>query len=520
VPKRSVIDPISTTIRPARQQWARYYGVHPYFTRRAGNVVQTYIEHYSRPGDTVLDPFGGAGVTAIEAMLSGRRAIHNDLNPFANFLVANIADTLLDTLAPLQQALGRIEAQVKPLLHSNESASESALISQLQEVPLPPNIRLPRNSDVDYYRDLFTVRQLAGLAWLRKAIDDEPDDRVRGPLLLAWSASLAKLNKTFISTQGRAESRGGPSIFSIYRYKVAARPVELPIWETFHQRFLNVLAAKKEVLQLRDYFNRLHQEPLQVSSEKNLLILEQDAAALADRLGAESVDYIFTDPPYGGHIAYLDLSVLWNHWLGFPVTEDAQKNEIIVGGQQGLSEDHYRTRLADSIRMCLRVLKPERWFSVVFQHWDVSYFAAILDAATADGAELKAAVTQEPQVIWSMHKKKNRESVLGSEMILTFYKPARKSRRRSSRPAGPPDSIPFDDILDGILEDQSTHGETISTDALFNRLVVEAWRNQSLAALSVSKDDFVQHLRSKGWQYDPHNHVWSKQAAEHKAMLW
>ena len=34
----------------------------------------------------MLDPFGGSGVTAIEAFLMGRAAIQNDLNPFANFL--------------------------------------------------------------------------------------------------------------------------------------------------------------------------------------------------------------------------------------------------------------------------------------------------------------------------------------------------------------------------------------------------------------------------------------------------
>ena len=34
----------------------------------------------------------------------------------------------------------------------------------------------------------------------------------------------------------------------------------------------------------------------------------------------ESIDYIYTDPPYGKKIPYLDLSVMWNAWLDLEVT--------------------------------------------------------------------------------------------------------------------------------------------------------------------------------------------------------
>src|SRR5271163_4315199 len=106
---RSTIEPILEAIPAARQEDARHYGVHPYFTRRPANVVRAYVERYSEPGDSVLDPFGGTGVTAIEAFLLGRSAIHNDLNPFANFIARNIADTTLPSTTPLRQAFERVE---------------------------------------------------------------------------------------------------------------------------------------------------------------------------------------------------------------------------------------------------------------------------------------------------------------------------------------------------------------------------------------------------------------------------
>ncbi len=377
---RAYIEPILEAIPAARQEDARHYGVHPYFTRRPANVVRDYIERYSEEGDMVLDPFGGTGVTAIEAFLLGRSAIQNDLNPFANFIARNIADTTLASTAPLRQAFERVEqgcSQVQ--LHEIEK-DEAVAKRWLKKLPLPENIRLPRNSDAEFFYDMFTPRQLAGLALIKQAIERE-EGVIRDLLLLAWSASVAKLNKTFLSAKGRAESRGGSSIFSIYRYKLAAQSVELPIWETFHGRFLNVLAAKEEVLRLRDYRQKQSGGALNLDSEKNFRVLAHDAATLDKVIKPGSVDYIFTDPPYGAFISYLDLSILWNHWLGFPVTDETREQETIVGGEQRHTEEHYKQSLARSIKTCFRLLKPDRWFSIVFQHWDTSYFATILETA-------------------------------------------------------------------------------------------------------------------------------------------
>src|SRR5207248_9296082 len=101
---RAAVQPILEAVPAARQEEARHYGVHPYFTRRPANVVRAYIERYSQEGDLVLDPFGGTGVTAIEAFLIGRRAIQNDLIPFENFFARKIADSCLTSSVPLQKA--------------------------------------------------------------------------------------------------------------------------------------------------------------------------------------------------------------------------------------------------------------------------------------------------------------------------------------------------------------------------------------------------------------------------------
>jgi hypothetical protein len=228
-----------------------------------------------------------------------------------------------------------------------------------------------------------------------------------------------------------------------------------------------------------------------------------DVADLPATIGRK-VDYIFTDPPYGGHIAYLDLSVLWNHWLGFPVPMRDRENEIIVGGELRLTEEHYTKRLRQSIQACVGMLKVNGWLSVVFQHWNVRYFETILEAATQAGAELRAAVTQIGDTIWSMHKKKNKESVLAGEMILTFCNGHTASAPRP-RPSG---GLTIEALLSETLAEVSPDGRPFAGETLFNQMVLKAWRSGTLAALDVARGDFTRALTGKGWQYNAARHQW------------
>jgi DNA modification methylase len=305
---------------------------------------------------------------------------------------------------------------------------------------------------------------------------------------------LAKLNKTFLSAEGRAESRGGSSIFSIYRYKVAKQQIELLAWDTFYERVTNVLKAKAEI----DQAIQLKRQTRGWSG--SFEIFSKDVEDLSLEF-PKSIDYIFTDPPYGGHISYLDLSTLWNSWLGLPTTIDTREKELIVGGELNLSENVYVERLGRSIQACVRMLKKDRWLSIVFQHWNPSYFEAILSSAAESGAELRAAVSQVGDPIWSMHKKKN-NSVLAGEMILTFQNTgAIKRLKRNGH---------FDvfHAVKRILD--NTHSNHVFGEYLFNRIIIEAWNKSAIHSLDMSKEDFMELLKQSGWHYDHQKHYWAK----------
>lgn len=57
-----------------------YHGMFP------AKLAHYFIERYTRPGDTVLDPFSGRGTTTLQARVEGRLGLSNDLNPLAYVL--------------------------------------------------------------------------------------------------------------------------------------------------------------------------------------------------------------------------------------------------------------------------------------------------------------------------------------------------------------------------------------------------------------------------------------------------
>lgn len=492
------LKPIESPIPADRQGAKRHYGVHPYFTRRPYNVVRDYILRFSQERDRVLDPFGGSGVTAIEAFLENRSGIQNDINPLANFIAQGIAGLVEGDLQDYEAALRYLTQRCQNTIAEVSASDEDGLQEFQTKLKLPENIALPKNSDVSSYHDLFSLRQLVSLAVIKEAIESISNPDAQQGMLLAWSATLSKLNKTFLSAEGRAESRGGSSIFSIYRYKVAKSPVELLPWETFYERATNVLKAKAEIAQAVNLKKQTGGWCGQFE------VRAQDVEELGRDLQG-TVDYIFTDPPYGGHISYLDLSTLWNSWLGALPDQEVREKELIVGGELNFSESHYVERLRNGVEACVKMLRPGRWLSLVFQHWNVAYFEAILSAAAESGAELRAAVSQIGDPIWSMHKKKN-GSVLAGELILTFHKTGVR------KPAIKAGTFDVDKVLHEVLE--SLPANKIYGEYLFNRIIIEAWKHSAIHSLNISKADFIELLERAGWHYDERNHYWVKQKPE------
>lgn len=86
------------------------YNAHSYHTKVPPQGIVPYIEHYTEPGDVILDPFCGSGMTGVAAQMTGRHAILNDLSPAAIHIARNYC-TPID-VAALRAEFERIKAAV------------------------------------------------------------------------------------------------------------------------------------------------------------------------------------------------------------------------------------------------------------------------------------------------------------------------------------------------------------------------------------------------------------------------
>ncbi|MXX83636.1 MAG: DNA methylase [Chloroflexi bacterium] len=446
-----------------RQSARRHYGVHPYFTRQVWNVVQEYIKNYSQPGDLILDPFGGSGVTAIEAIVLGRRAIHIDINPLTIFWVNALAQPL--DLNEFGQAYDRVVAGFKRLVPKSEAEIQAAL----GKYPYPSGHPLPKNSDVDTIEQLFSDRQLAELALLKHLIISRSDGTIRDNLLLMFSGLLNKINLTFHQTPSPG---GGDSAMRRYfRHRIAPNPTVLDTIHFFGVRYRRIVSAKKELAP--------HFTPETIHNFQAY----QGTATNLKRIADESVDYVYTDPPYGAKIQYLDLSTMWLAWLDLPVSDFDRQQEIIEGGRLAKTREEYSDLMAQSIRELYRVLKYDRWMSFVFADKNPAYWHTIVETAEKAGFEYMGAVPQSNSTR-SFKKVQHPSSVLSGQLIINFRK-VRSPRAIMKLDLG-------DDATDLILETAENviaeeNGATI--EDINSELIIKGIELGFLDLLSKKYDD-------------------------------
>lgn len=395
--------PLLKEIKVFKQSVKRHFGVHGYFTKQAWNIVNEYIRNFTQPADLVLDSFGGSGVTAIEALMLGRRAIHIDLNPLSIFIVKSLA-------APVNiPNLAREFECIKKEFEKHRPQTKTEISHVLKKYSYPKGIRLSKDADVETIEKLFSEKQLAQLAYLKHLIKGIKNKNIQDSLMLAFSSTITKINLTYHPSKTRGENAGDSAAFRYYRYRIATGNIDLDVMEAFTTKVKKVINAKIEIQPL-----------INEDTIKNLEAYRGDASHL-DKIKNESIDYIYTDPPYGSKIAYLDLSVMWNAWLDLPVTEEDFKAEAIEGGSRDQTREIYSHLLIQSIQEMYRVLKFNRWMSFVFAHKDPYYWHLIVNAAEKVGFEYAGAVKQANGQT-SFKKRQHSFTVLSGQLIINFKK--------------------------------------------------------------------------------------------------
>ena len=298
------------------------------------------------------------------------------------------------------------------------------MVDWYPHVPFGPNRAMWRSGHKELgiaeVADFYSPRNLRALAALWAAIQKEPDSRLRSALTFTFTAIANRASRRYQWNAKRPTNvLGGTLYVSSLRYEFNV----FGLW-------------RRKVAAVR----RLFEETVSFAGPGQVA----QASATALPYESNSVDYCFTDPPFGGNIVYSDCSLLWESWLG-SLTDPAAE---AVMSHTGKGLDEYAELMTASFREIHRVLKPGAAATVVFQNTD----AAVWDALVTSTVE--ACFSMESVQV--LHKKQpsfkgvkaqeEGERVAASDVVLTL----RRAERRVVRAAP---SFGFEPIWNAVTEE-------------------------------------------------------------------
>jgi len=457
----TTVEPIRRAF-PAEKAKAWHYKIHPYYTKQPSNVVGEYIRHFCPEDGLVVDPFCGSGVTAIEALTNRRRTVCLDLDPLAVFI------TRMTCLAPVDlnqfwEAYRQVEREMESVVEFVRNASPEELDDYELEEWYPKGVRIPGYVDqcnAGYVENLFGRAQLICLAHLRSAITKIPNERARELLLFAFSGTLDKASIMYRAPEPGKKHGGGSALFMVFRYWVPKQPAYPDVWKAFTANVKRVANAKKQSNVLFGDF---------VREDETFNAYCDSAENLLKYVDKGTVDYIYTDPPYGAHIAYLDLGAIWHAWLGLEVTTEMRAREAIEAGEQNFDEKHYLEVLQKSFEQMFYALKDEAWLSLVFHHKETNLWYSLRDMLRYIGYTYVNTVAQ-PLARKTFAKVKNPLRVLGESLIVNFQKTA---VRKISQPM----SLPMANIIKNVAERVIYRDGGATTEEILREVVPDLFDN-------------------------------------------
>jgi 16S rRNA G966 N2-methylase RsmD len=218
----------------------------------------------------------------------------------------------------------------------------------------------------------FSKRNLAVLSTLREAIDRIKPESIRSKLLFAFTAILSRASKRYQWHPKR------PLNAANQNYYVAPVFYEWNVYDLFERK---VEAAVRSDAYLR---GRMDELGVSEPGSFNYAIGSADNLDLED----ESVDYIFTDPPFGSNIFYSDMNLFQEAWLG-TFTDDTR--EAVVDrsrGKKSRGAERYEDLIVGSLREAARLLRPDGWLSIVFSNSNGEMWALMQRAIRKAGFSL------------------------------------------------------------------------------------------------------------------------------------
>lgn len=165
--------------------------------------------------------------------------------------------------------------------------------------------------------------------------------------------------------------------------------------------------------------------------QKNYCMITTQSASDLRQIPSNSVDYIFTDPPFGSNIMYSEGSFLWESWLKVFTNT---KPEAIMNNIQGKQLTEYKNLMLGAFQEAFRIIKPNRWITVEFHNSKASVWNAIRESLTKAGFVIAQVAILDKQQ--ESFKQATSDGAVKYDLVINAYKPSEQFTNVFLRKAG------------------------------------------------------------------------------------
>lgn len=320
---------------------------------------------------------------------------------------------------------------------------------------IPP--RLSKNlskAGVDTVGELFSDLNLRVLLEIWNGIDIiDVDNDAKKALRLAFNAILLNSSRMY---RHRVKTTGGGGFSGTYYIPHMSKCMNP--WSQFLSKIKSIGKGIGERNKL------LHGDVGAIVSTESATEFYKKG-----QIPENSIDYIFTDPPYGGTYHYGALNFVWEVWNQMDLSW--RPYEIVISEDGSITKDDWIIRMTRSAKEMFAVLKPGRWISICF-HGDVDLWVALNDII----AEAGFLPEHRDSVLYVDTNQKSYNQSTGStskkrDLIVNFRKPRPGELIRQLALFGDEDSSTFTQKIITILKDALEKYPGSQSDRLYDEIV-------------------------------------------------
>jgi len=178
----------------------------------------------------------------------------------------------------------------------------------------------------------------------------------------------------FTNTVLHASKLKGENVrpLGVNNYWVPDDYIEENVWFRFADRVNQTIISKRILKERAERINK--------TGNANVLL-----KSALDNGEVNTVDYVFTDPPYGDAIQYSELSFVWNAWIK---REYDTSEEIIINPVQKKNNKTFNEMLNVALTRIYEQLKPNKYFTLCFQNKDFNIWENVISRCKELGFSL------------------------------------------------------------------------------------------------------------------------------------